>query len=399
VSSRQSDRVVLSNATAAKLIPKLQVVAGKGNLLAAIDHGGTHPRFGVFDADGKPVLKLKGRREPLSEGLLLELPTYERMPDDLGSSRDLPSYTADRLAEWLSPILSQTQFLGYAMAGPVTEDGIQVNTPNIWGPEVRNVPWRAMLEERLRMPGRIALGNDMWAAAHDILARGARRGYDVTNFIVITVSSGIGSKVVRNAKVDLGVDGLAGEIGHLPVLWPEDIIPGRRCGCGGLYCLEAGSSGNSNAYRAKTEADRLWPQGAAGPSARLLETLWGINLEPGDDLGTRVSAINHAVVRAARRADPLAQYLIRRTVRPLARAVAALEAQLNLRNFYFVGGFALGLGDLFLETLRREIVALGGISGRPTQQALELGKLYKVTVHDWGLRGAALGARLALGQR
>jgi glucokinase len=256
-----------------------------------------------------------------------------------------------------------------------------------------------MLEERLRMPGRIALGNDMWAAANDILARGARRGYDVTNFIVITVSSGIGSKVVRNAKVDLGVDGLAGEIGHLPVLWPEDIIPGRRCGCGGLYCLEAGSSGNSNAYRAKTEADRLWPQGAAGPSARLLETLWGINLEPGDDLGTRVSAINHAVVRAARRADPLAQYLIRRTVRPLARAVAALEAQLNLRNFYFVGGFALGLGDLFLETLRREIVALGGISGRPTQQALELGKLYKVTVHDWGLRGAALGARLALGQR
>jgi len=283
------------------------------------------------------------------------------------------------------------------MAGPVTEDGVQVNTPNIWGPEVTNIPWRAMLEERLGMAGRIAHGNDMWAAANDIIARGGKRGYDVANFIVITVSSGIGSKVVRNGKVDLGVDGLAGEIGHLPILWPDEVIPGRRCGCGRLYCLEAGSSGNSNAHRAKTEADRLAPQVRVCPSAKLLGTLNGISLQPGDGLDERVSAINHAVVKAAKRSDPLACHIIRQTIRPIARAVAAVESQLNIRSFYFVGGFALALEELFLQVLRDEIAELGGISGRSAEQIAALGKLYKVTVHDWGLRGAALGAQLAFG--
>jgi len=395
VSSKQPCKIVLSEATASRIVPKLELAPGRGRPAAAIDHGGTHPRFGVFDGDGRPVLRLKGTREPLPEGLPLELPTYEQMPESLGSPRELPSYTADRLAEWLAPLVRRVGLLGYAMAGPVTEDGVQVNTPNIWGPEVRNVPWRAMLEERLGMPGRIAHGNDMWAAANDLVARGARRGYDVANFIVITVSSGIGSKVVRRGRIDLGVDGLAGEIGHLPVLWPEEIIPGRRCGCGGLYCLEAGSSGNSNAYRAKTEAERLLLQATACPSGRLLKAIDRIDLQPGDDLDQRVGAINQAVVRAARRNDPLGLHIVRQTIRPLARAVAGLEAQLNIRNFYFVGGFALALGELFVAMLRRQIVELGGISGRSNEQIGALGRLYKVTVHDWGLRGAALGAQLA----
>lgn len=393
--------IVFSDATADDLVSRIRLPKGRGKLAAAIDHGGTHPRFGVFDESGNPVLKLRGRKEPLREGVLLDLPTYERMPDvkRVRSAKDLPEYMAHRLRDWLRPILAQVEYLGYAMAGPVTEDGVQVNTPNIWGPEVANVPWRAMLEDALDMRGRVALGNDMWAAANDLIARGAqhRPPYAVDNFIVITVSSGIGSKVVRHRKVDLGVDGLAGEIGHLPILWPEEVIPGRRCGCGRLYCLEAGSSGNSNAHRAKTEAERLQPLVGACPSAKLLETLNGISLQPGDDLDHRVAAINEAVVKAAKRKDPLARYILRRTMRPLARAVAALESQLNIGSFYFVGGFALALDDLFLDLLRAEIAELGGISGRSEQQIMRIGRLYKVSVHDWGLRGAALGAQLALG--
>ncbi|MBM3475792.1 MAG: ROK family protein [Armatimonadetes bacterium] len=395
MSPKRKQKLVLSDETAAKLVPRLQLPKGVRKLAAAIDHGGTHPRFGVFDEAGEPVLKLKGEKEPLSGGLRLELPTYERMPEGLSSSTKLPKYMAEKLATWLKPVLSQVAWLGYAMAGPVTEDGVQVNTPNIWGPEVTNVPWQAMLERKLGMKGRVALGNDMWAAANDIIARGEKLGYDVDNFIVITVSSGIGSKVVRNRKVDLGAGGLAGEIGHLPILWPDETIPGRRCGCGRLYCLEAGSSGNSNAHRAKTEVDRLWPQVGVAPSAELMRTINGISLEPGDDLDERMAAINEAVVEAALGGNPLGSYIIRRTVRPIARAVAALESQLNIRNFYFVGGFALALGDLLLQVLREEIIELGGISGRSAEQIQELGRLYRVTVHDWGLRGAALGAKLA----
>jgi hypothetical protein len=66
--SKKKHRLVLSEETADRIVPKLQLVKGKGKLAAAIDHGGTHPRFGVFDETGKPRLKLKGRKEPLREG-------------------------------------------------------------------------------------------------------------------------------------------------------------------------------------------------------------------------------------------------------------------------------------------------------------------------------------------
>lgn len=398
MSPEQCDELVLSEETAKSIVPRLELVRARGKLLAAIDHGGTRPRFGIFDETGKPILRLQGETRVLPGGIRLDLPTYQQMPSGLSCPKELPNYHADCLANWLKPLLSRVDYLGYAMAGPVTEDGVQINAPNIWGPEVSNVPWRALLETRLEMPGRIALGNDMWAAANDVIARGKRQKppYDVNNFVIITVSSGIGSKVVRNRKVDLGVDGLAGEIGHLPILWPDELIPGRRCGCGRLYCLEAGSSGNSNAYRAKTEAERLLPLINTCPSASLVRVVAAISLEEGHDLDKRVGAINGAVVRAAKRGDSLAIHILRRTIRPIARAVAVLEAQLNVCNFYFVGGFALALGELFLRTLRTEMVAMGGISGRSTSQVMALGRLYNVGAHDWGLRGAALGAKLAL---
>ncbi|MGQ9731187.1 MAG: ROK family protein [Candidatus Zipacnadales bacterium] len=392
---------ILSVETAEHLLPLIEPIEAEGPLAAAIDHGGTHPRFGVFNRLGQQLLQLKGMT-PLPTGLQLELPTHERMPNDpsVKSTADLPHYMADRLEEWLGPILQKVDCLGYAIAGPVTEDGVVLNTPNIWGPQVKDVPWRDMLRQRSAMPERIVVGNDMWAAANDIIARGEKQHppYDVDNFIVITVSSGIGSKVVRNRKVDLGVDGLAGEIGHLPILWPEEIIPGRRCGCANrLYCLEAGSSGNSNAYRAKQMAERLSHLVTTSPSGKLIETLNHINLMPGKDLDKRVEAINRAVITAAEQGDPLANEILHATLRPLARAVACLETQLNVKNFYFVGGFALEMKQRFLEILREELLALGGISGRSDEQILSLGRLYDVDVHDWGLRGAALGAFLHFG--
>jgi len=378
----------------AKTAKSLTLTVSGDQAAAAVDHGGTHPRLGFFDRNGKPVLAT-ARGEVLAQGVRLQLPTYDRPPAGLGSPQDLPQWQAAHLAETLGPLLRQwgVTRLGYSIAGPVSAEGVVVKTPQIWGPTVANVPYRAMLQEALGLPGSVVLGNDMWAAANDLLVRGAKQKppFDVDNFMVITVSSGIGSKVVLDGKVQLGVEGLAGEIGHLPILCSGEIIPGRRCACGGLYCLEGGSSGNAAAYRAKCEVDRLGPLASASPSAALIKAVAAISLEPGEGLDQRVEEINKAVVRAALTDDPLASEIVDQTLGPIARAVAALESQLNIRNFYFVGGFALALRDRFLTVLRRHLLRLG-IIGRSPETLLSLGRLYNVEAQDWGLRGAGLAA-------
>jgi predicted NBD/HSP70 family sugar kinase len=377
-----------------KTVRSLELSVAPGKAAGGIDHGGTNPRVGFFDAKGLPVLRTKAGRV-LRQGLRLELPTYDRMPPGCTDPKALPAWTAAYLAEHLGPFLRTwgVTRIGYSIAGPVSRAGVVANTPQIWGPTVHNVPYRKMLEKSLGLGGGIVLGNDMWAAANDIIARGAqlKPPFEVDNFVIITVSSGIGSKVVLNGEVQLGVEGLAGEIGHLPILYPGEVIPGRRCGCGGLYCLEAGSSGNANAYRAKAAADKLLPLAAASPSGGLIRALAAISLEPGDDLDQRAREVNTAVVKAVLKGDPLAGSIVDQTIRPIARAIASLESQLNVRNFYFVGGFALALGDYFLRVLREHILRVG-IIGRSAKTIMSIGRLYNVRAQDWGLRGAALAA-------
>jgi predicted NBD/HSP70 family sugar kinase len=378
----------------AKTARSLELTVPGERAAAAVDHGGTNPRVGFFDAGGRPVLRT-GRGEVLAQGVRLEMPSHDRLPAGCPDPKELPAWTAAYLAEVLGPLLKRwgVRRLGYSIAGPVSRDGVAVKTPQIWGPTVRNVRYRRMLEKALDLPGGVVLGNDMWAAANDIMARGARQKppFEVRDFVVITVSSGIGSKVVVDGEVQLGVEGLAVEIGHLPILYPDEIIPGRRCGCGGLYCLEAGASGNANAYRAKAAADRLLPLASALPSSRLIREIAAISLDPGEDLDQRAREVNVAVVKAALRDDPLASSIVEQTVRPIARAVASLESQLNIRNFYFVGGFALALGERFLTVLREHLLSMG-IIGRSPETIVKIGRLYNVRAQDWGLRGAALAA-------
>ncbi|HJN16975.1 MAG TPA: hypothetical protein QGH10_15830, partial [Armatimonadota bacterium] len=143
MAKQQPSPLFLNRNTASKF-----TLAGSGDkAAAAIDHGGTHPRVGFFDTRGRAVL-LGPDRKRLPEGVRLDLPTYKRMPKGYSDPHDLPEHTAGFLGKVLGPLLRKwgVNRLGYAMAGPVTEDGVQVVAPQIWGPSVTNVPYRKMLE-------------------------------------------------------------------------------------------------------------------------------------------------------------------------------------------------------------------------------------------------------------
>jgi glucokinase len=60
---------------------------------------------------------------------------------------------------------------------------------------------------------------------------GAAQG--MKNFIMISLSTGLGSGIVANGELVCGADGNAGEIGHTTV-----DLQGRECGCGRRGCLE-----------------------------------------------------------------------------------------------------------------------------------------------------------------
>src|SRR3712207_2097544 len=67
------------------------------------------------------------------------------------------------------------------------------------------------------------------------------------NFIVITLSTGVGSGIVVNGQLLYGCDGFAGELGHV-IMRREN---GRSCGCGRSGCLEAYCSATGVARTAR----------------------------------------------------------------------------------------------------------------------------------------------------
>ncbi len=78
---------------------------------------------------------------------------------------------------------------------------------------------------------RVVLENDATAAAIGEHWLGAAKGAD--SAVCITLGTGIGGGLIINGEPYCGLDGTAGEVGHICVE-PE----GPRCGCGSRGCLE-----------------------------------------------------------------------------------------------------------------------------------------------------------------
>jgi glucokinase len=105
-------------------------------------------------------------------------------------------------------------------------------------------PVRAEVQRRLRGFGllgdnaQVILDNDANMAALGEQWLGAARG--VPNAAVITLGTGIGGGIVLNGKIWGGMNGMAGEFGHVTV--EPNGVP---CGCGSHGCAERYASGSA----------------------------------------------------------------------------------------------------------------------------------------------------------
>ncbi|WP_018681287.1 ROK family transcriptional regulator [Actinokineospora enzanensis] len=178
----------------------------------------------------------------------------------------------------------------------------------------RDVEIADRLADEVGVP--VVVDNDVNALAVAELWFGAGRG--MRSFAVVTVGVGVGCGLVLGGEPHVGVAGLAGEIGHLP-LFPD----GPLCTCGNRGCLEAVAS-RDGMVRAVRE------QGVACRSFAHL-------------------------VRMARDGDPAARRVFADTGTAVGRALAVLGNLLNLERI-ILSGEGMTEYDLFepaLETAWR----------------------------------------------
>lgn len=117
---------------------------------------------------------------------------------------------------------------GIGVAAPAARHhkGIIKNPANLqWG----TVNLVEMLSQYFDVP--IAITNDSNAAALGELKYGLAQGK--SNFITITLGTGLGAGIIVDGKLLYGHNSMAGELGHI-IIEPQ----GRQCGCGRRGCVE-----------------------------------------------------------------------------------------------------------------------------------------------------------------
>ena len=174
-----------------------------------------------------------------------------------------------------------------------------------------------------------ALERDTHVAALAELAFGAARG--CRDFLYLTVSTGFGGAIVVGGRLYGGPDGVAGELGHLPV-----DLDGPPCGCGGRGHIEAICSGSGIA-RLATEAALA---GRSGPLAARLAARAPGPLEGRD------------VADAADAGDPEAGAILERARRAFAAYLVGLVNAFAPERIVVGGSLAAGQGERLLGPAR-----------------------------------------------
>ncbi|MDQ1045376.1 ROK family protein [Streptomyces sp. V4I2] len=221
---------------------------------------------------------------------------------------DGPDAVLGELGRWFAELLEKAGHradevcgLGLAVPGPVDTDTGRVVQPPImpgWdGYDIRGRLARAFTEHSGAAPLPVLVDNDA-----NLMAYGEQRtAYpDCSAFVLVKVSTGIGAGVVVDGSVYRGIDGGAGDLGHIRVPAGADAL----CRCGSYGCLAAVASGGAVARRlaeagvpAASGSDVRDLLASGHPEAAALARDAGRQV--GDVLATVVTLLNPGVLMIA----------------------------------------------------------------------------------------------------
>lgn len=274
-------------------------------ILIGIDVGGTNCRGAVVGLDG-------------GTGQLQRKETLARTPE----------LFVDQLVKFVDELTISAEGkpvhgLGLGVPGIISPSGDILESPNLRF--LDGFPLRETLCDRLDLP--VSIVNDVNAICWGEALYGAAR--DMQSFIVVALGTGVGGGLVLDRQLWLGVDGAAGEIGHMPVE-----ATGRLCGCGANGCLEQYASA-SGIVKSIIEMRTSGQKSSLDPIAV-------------DGLTT------YDIAAAARRGDIPAKRAFDIAGARLGQVLAGVINLLNLDGIIITGGVSASF-DLLEPVLQKEL--------------------------------------------
>jgi glucokinase len=272
----------------------------------ATDLGGTNLRVAAINRKGEVLYQTK-----------YETPKSERA-DDIFQAITKAARECEKAIEKKGKIIA----IGAAVPAIVNaSDGIIFKAPNL--PSLDGTHFSAAISDELKFP--VILENDANSAAIGEHWLGASKGFD--NSICVTLGTGVGGGIILSGEILRGIDGTAGEIGHICV---EPF--GAACRCGSRGCVEQYSSATA-VVRIAEELENQYPQ------SLLVKK-------------TRRTSLD--VYEAGKAGDELALEAFRQMGFYLGIALADLVNVLNPEVIVIGGGAAAGW-DLFIHQMREQI--------------------------------------------
>jgi len=304
-----------------------------------VDLGGTNLRVAVIDESGQLLEKTSIAVSTLAhrDAVIDELCRSVRMLGERHSTR------------------GTLAGVGVGVPGIVyVETGILRKSPNLPGWE--NFAVRDAIRSRLGVA--VALDNDANAAALGEKWLGA--GREASSLCLLTLGTGVGGGLVLDGEIWRGFLGMAGEVGHIPI-----VENGVQCGCGSRGCLETEASATALVRKAKELV-------TSGICSALTEAT-----KDGSPITAKLLS------QTARSGDTACQELFQSFGRYLGMGLAVLVNTLNL-PLYLIGGGVAEAWPLFAPAMLEELRLRSYVfaEGSTRVQRSQLGG-------DAGLYGAA----------
>jgi glucokinase-like ROK family protein len=354
-----ADRLSVSRTTVAVEVARLAELGLAQDAGPAASRGGRRSTMVDLAADIRflgVAVGATGLSVGVTDGRLSLLAVRER-PCDIRQGPEVVLATALEVAREVLAEAGVTRPMGAGIAVPGPVDfhrGVPVSPPIMPGWD--GYPVRDALSRELGCP--VVLDNDVNVLAVGEQHAGVARS--VEDFLYVKIGTGIGCGIVIDGELYRGVDGCAGDIGHIRV---ED--GGPLCACGNTGCLEAFAGGAAIGR----EANLLARSGRSAALAALLE-----------QRGEPLTAAD--VATAVAQGDPESLRLMRDSGRRVGQVLASLVSFFN-PGLIVIGGRVTGLGHALLAEIR----AVTYRSSLP----LATGSL-PIVVSELGDEGGVIGA-------
>ncbi len=274
------------------------------------DIGGTNIRSCIFK-NSKMILREK-----------FDTPNYMKNNSNIESMHDyLLCFISQIIKKYNEHI--KADFVAISFAGLINSHGEVIQAPTIWGQMENKYPFLEKLKKLINF-NNIIIMNDITAAGYRYIK------YNDGTFCIISISSGIGSKIFWKGNVILDEDGYGGELGHC--LYLNCIDDKIKCDCGEYGHLGSISSGRGIENISKKMKEKH-------KNDYINSILYNKNIS------------TYLIVKGIKLNDTFSYLLLKESIKPLAYFISIITNLIGIKKYIIMGGFAESIGNLYKEIL------------------------------------------------